>query len=239
MQKEFKKYDLELEKNELEIFEKFLEIFIEKNSQINLSAIREKDDIIEKHFIDSIILNSFFDFKENILKETNQKKIKVADMWTGWGFPLIPLAIINPEISFTWIDSVWKKLKAIKEFSEKLWLKNIKTINGRAEEIGQNKDYRESFDFIVSRATAFFPVLLEYVIPLLKVWWIFIAYKLDDKEELKSAKKALSRLSAKIYKVKNYELWGQKRTLVFIEKLHPTHKNFPRKVWIPLKNPIK
>lgn len=77
------------------------------------------------------------------------------------------------------------------------------------------------------------------MIPLLKVGWIFIAYKLDDKEELKSAKKALSRLSSKIFKIKNYEIVWQKRTLVFIEKLHPTHKKYPRKIWIPLKDPIK
>ncbi len=237
MQELFKKYHIELEKEELEKFQKFLEIFKEKNSQINLSAIRKDEDIIEKHFIDSIMLNTFFDFEENSLPDS--PTIEVADLWTGWWFPLIPLAIVNPNVNFTWIDSVWKKIKAVEEFAKKLDLKNIKTINGRAEEIWQNPKYREQFDFVVSRATAFFPTLLEYVIPLLKVWWIFIAYKLDDKEELKSAKKALSRLSSVIFKIKNYEIRWQKRTLVFIEKLHPTHKKYPRKVWIPLKNPIK
>ncbi len=237
MQKYFKKYHIELEKEELEKFEKFLEIFKEKNSQINLSAIREDQDIIEKHFIDSIMLNTFMDFEENALPDS--PNIEVADLGTGWGFPLIPLAIVNPNVNFTWIDSVGKKLKAVEEFAKQLELKNIKTIHWRAEEIGQDPKYRESFDFVVSRATAFFPTLLEYVIPLLKVGGIFIAYKLDDKEELKSAKKALSRLSSVIFKIKNYEIQGQKRTLVFIEKLHPTHKKYPRKVWIPLKTPIK
>jgi len=233
----FKKYEIELEEAELKKFEKFLEIFMEKNTLINLSAIREKDAIIEKHFVDSIMLNTFYDFSE--LKTQENKKIKVADMWTGWGFPLIPLAIINPEIDFIWIDSVAKKLKVIEEFALNLELKNISTLAWRAEIIWQNPKYRESFDLITSRATAFFPTLLEYTIPLLKVWWLFVAYKLDDKEELKSAKKALSRLSSKILKIKNYTIDWQKRTLVFIEKLHPTHKMFPRKDWIPLKNPIK
>jgi 16S rRNA (guanine527-N7)-methyltransferase len=164
---------------------------------------------------------------------------KVADMWTGGGFPLIPLAITNPEVQFTGIDSVWKKLKAVDDFAEQLWLKNITTLNGRAEEIWQNIDYREQFDFVTSRATAYFPTLLEYVIPLLKEGWIFAAYKLDDKEELKSAKKALSRLSAKIIKVKNYRIAEQDRTIVLIEKISKTHLKFPRKVWIPLANPIK
>ncbi len=233
----FKKYNIELEKDELKKFKQFLELFKEKNNQINLSAIRNDNDIIEKHFIDSIILNTFMDFEENALPDSPE--VEVADLGTWWGFPLIPLAIVNPQINFTWIDSVWKKLKAIKEFSKDLWLKNVSILNGRAEEIGQNSKYREQYDFIISRATAFFPTLLEYVIPLLKVGWIFIAYKLDDKEELKSAKKALSRLSSKIFKIKNYTINWQKRTLVFIEKLHSTNKKYPRKIWIPLKTPIK
>lgn len=226
----FKKYNIELEENEISKFEKFLEIFKEKNSQINLSAIRDDEWIIEKHFVDSVMLNIFLDFEENS---------KVADLWTWWGFPLIPLSIINPEIDFVWIDSVWKKLKAIDDFCEKLEIKNVKTLNWRAEEIGQNIDYRESFDFVVSRATAYLPTLLEYTIPLLKVWWIFCAYKLEDKEELTSSKKALSRLWAKILKVKNYELAWQQRTIIFFEKLEKTHTKYPRKNWIPLQNPIK
>lgn len=228
MEELLKKYDIELEDYELKKFETFLQIFMEKNSHINLSAIRDKEWIIEKHFIDSIMLNIFVELEW-----------KVADMWTGWGFPLIPLAIINTEVQFTGIDSVGKKLKAIDEFVEQLWLNNVKTLNGRAEEIWQNLDYREQFDFVTSRATANFPTLLEYVIPLLKEWWIFAAYKLDDKEELKSAKKALTRLWAKIMKIKNYSLADQKRTIVLIQKIKPTHIKYPRKIGIPLANPLK
>ncbi len=228
MQELFSKYSIELEKDEMIKFEKFLELFKETNSQINLSAIRVDEWIIEKHFIDSIMLNIFIDLEW-----------KIADMWTGWGFPLIPLAITNPEAQFVWIDSVWKKLKAIDWFINDLWLTNVSTLNGRAEELWQNIQYRESFDFVTSRATAFFPTLLEYVIPLLKVWWIFCAYKLDDKDELKTAKKALSRLGAKILKVKNYSLAWQERTIVFIEKISKTHTKYPRKTGIPLNNPIK
>ena len=232
MEEFFKKYKIELEKEELEKFEKFLEIFKQKNSQINLSAIRDDNWIIEKHFVDSVMLNIFLDFLEI-------ENPKVADLWTGWGFPLIPLAIVNPEVNFIWIDSVGKKLKAIDEFVEELELKNVKTLNWRAEEIGQNLDYRENFDFVVSRATAYPPTLLEYAIPLLKVGWIFCAYKLEDKEELKSAKKALTRLGTKILKVKNYRLADQDRTIIFFEKLEKTHTKYPRKNWIPLQNPIK
>ena len=237
MQNLFKKYHIELEEKELKKFEKFLELFMDKNSKINLSAIREKNAIIEKHFIDSIMLNVFLELtSSNQKKATN--KVKVLDLWTGGGFPLIPLAIINPDVNFVGLDSVWKKLKAVEEFAEKLELKNISTLNWRAEEVWQNPKHREKYDYVVSRATAYLPTLLEYVIPLLKVGWIFVAYKLADKEELRAAKKAFSRLSSKIYKVKNYEIDWQKRTLIIIEKLHPTHKKFPRKVWIPLARPI-
>jgi 16S rRNA (guanine527-N7)-methyltransferase len=229
-----KKYNIELSTKELEKFKKFLQIFKEKNSKINLSSIRTDDDIINKHFIDSIILNSFLDFKSL----TKNKKIKIADIGTWWWFPWIPLAITNPELNFTLIDSVWKKIIAVGEFCEKLNLKNIKTLNKRAEEIWQDKRYREKFDFVVSRATAYFPTLLEYSIPLLKIWWIFIAYKLDDKEELKIAKKSLIKLGAKIIRVKNYKLVNQKRTLVFIEKIKKTAEKYPRRVGIPQKEPI-
>jgi len=237
MQNLFKKYHIELEEKELKKFEKFLELFMDKNSKINLSAIREKNAIIEKHFIDSIMLNVFLELTSSNQKEATNK-VKVLDLWTGGGFPLIPLAIINPDVNFVGLDSVWKKLKAVEEFAEKLELKNISTLNWRAEEVWQNPKHREKYDYVVSRATAYLPTLLEYVIPLLKVGWIFVAYKLADKEELRAAKKAFSRLSSKIYKVKNYEIDWQKRTLIIIEKLHPTHKKFPRKVWIPLARPI-
>lgn len=233
----FEKYNIELDSQELKKFEKFLEIFNNKNAQINLSAIRDEEWIIEKHFVDSIMLNIFLDLATHFPSQV-WKEIKVADLWTGWGFPLIPLAITNPLVKFTWIDSVWKKLKVIDEFIKELNLKNVKTLNWRAEEIGQNLDYRENFDFVVSRATAFLPTLLEYAIPLLKVWWIFVAYKLDDKEELKSAKKALIKLWAKILVVKTYTLSNQRRTLIFVEKTEKTNMKYPRKVGIPLAKPL-
>ncbi len=227
MQELLKKYKLELSEEELKKFEDFLKIFMETNSQINLSGIRDADEIIEKHFVDSLMLAAFLDIEW-----------KVADMGTGGWFPGIPLAITHSDSQFTLIDSVGKKLKCVDQFATQLGLDNVITLNGRAEEIWKDLNHREQYDLVVSRATAYFPTLLEYVLPLIKVGWIFAAYKLDDKQELRSAKKALSRLGAKIMKVKNYTLADQDRTIVFIEKISKTHIKYPRKVGIPLKEPI-
>ncbi|MDA9128970.1 16S rRNA (guanine(527)-N(7))-methyltransferase RsmG [Candidatus Gracilibacteria bacterium] len=243
MQEFFKKYDLELSDSELQKFEKFLSIFMEKNAQINLSAIRDEAGIIEKHFVDSIMLAALFELQPSSqpspLGEKEQAaRMKIADMGTGGGFPGIPLAIVTPNAEFALIDSVAKKLKCVSEFAEQLELENVTTVNGRAEEIGQEIAYRERFDLVVSRATAYFPTLLEYTIPLLKVGGVLAAYKLTDKQELQSIKKALKRLGAKILKVKNYTLAEQERSIIFIEKIEKTNKKYPRKVGIPLKEPI-
>lgn len=224
----FELYDLQFDEETILKFEKFLELFKEKNSQINLSSLRDEHSIIEKHFIDSLILTKFL-----------KLKWKIADIWTGWGFPLIPLALnSNSNLNFYWIDSVWKKLKAIDEFSKELWLKNVETIHSRFEDIWQNQKYRENFDFVVSRATAYFPTLLEYAIPLLKVWWIFVAYKLENDTELKEWEKALKELNCKIIDIKKYSLAWTERILVFVKKLWITPSKYPRSAWIPLKKPI-
>lgn len=225
----FKKYDLELEENELDLFEKFLKIFMEKNSQINLSAIRDENWIIEKHFIDSIMLPAFW-----------KPEWKVLDLWTWWGFPWIPLRIVTEnEVEFTLVDSIWKKVKVVNEFIELLWLKNIKAIQARAEELWQDEKYRWKYDLVVSRATAYLPTLLEYTIPLLKVWWVFASYKLDNDDEVKESKKALNSLNAEIMDKRTYEINWQKRIILFIQKIWETPKKYPRTIWEPLKNPIK
>lgn len=223
----FTSHNFELTGEELQKFEKFLEIFMETNSQINLSAIRHADGIIEKHFADSLYLAAFYDVQG-----------KIADLWTWGGFPGIPLAITHPNAQFTLIDSVGKKLKCIENFANALDLQNVTTKNGRAEDIWKDLEHREQYDMVVSRATAFLPTLIEYALPLLKVWGMLAAYKLTDKKELTSSKKALARLWAKIYKIKNYKIDEQERSIIFIEKIAPTHKKYPRKVWIPLKEPI-
>lgn len=228
MQALFQQYNLELDENQSKLFEKFLKLFVEKNAQINLSAIREESAIIEKHFIDSIMLKKFASLEGNIL-----------DLWTGGGFPGIPLKITDHgNTQFTLVDSIGKKVKVVNEFIEALGLSHITAIQARAETLGHDKAHREKYNMVVSRATAYLPTLLEYVMPLLSLWGIFVAYKLDDEAEIIASNKALHILDAEVIAIKKYEIWGQKRMLVFIQKMAPTHKKYPRPIWEPLKNPL-
>lgn len=225
----FKSYGVEITPEQEKKFEDFLKIFMETNSQINLSAIRDEDWIIEKHFIDSIMLKNFCSIEW-----------KVLDLGTGWGFPGIPLKIVDKNnTEFTLVDSIWKKVKVVNSFIEKLDLKNIKAIQARAEELGHDKEHRWKYNMVVSRATAYLPTLLEYTIPLLSVGWIFVSYKLDNDAEIKEATKALHVLDAEIIAIKKYEIWWQKRAFLFIQKIWETHKKYPRMIGEPLKNPIK
>ncbi len=223
----FKKYDINLNEQQISLFEKFLELFALKNSVMNLSAIRDNEGIIVKHFIDSLMLTKFTSLSG-----------KVADIWSGWWFPGIPLKIFYPEIDLTMIDSVAKKVRASEEFANELGLSKTSWLAGRAEEIWHDRNQREKYDFVVSRAMAYFPALLEFSLPLVKVWWYFIAYKLDNPEELKEWKKALSELGWIIEKIEKYEIEGQTRILVFVKKVSSTPKYYPRRIWEPLKNPI-
>lgn len=231
IKKIFDFYKIDLDKQTLKQFEKFLEIFKEKNSQVNLSSLRDNESIIEKHFVDSLILTKYLELSW-----------KIADIWTWWGFPLLPLSIYlnwkDTNLDFYWIDSVAKKLKAIDEFALDLWLDNVTTIHSRFEELWLDKNYRDSFDFVISRATAYFPTLLEYAIPLLKVGWIFVAYKMDNENEILEWWKALILLKSEIIYIKKYELWWQIRSLVFVKKNEKTPMDYPRSSQIIARKPL-
>lgn len=228
MQDLFKKYEIQLTSEQEQKFQQLLTIFMETNAQINLSSIRDEEGIIEKHFIDSILLKQFCSIEG-----------KVLDLWTWGWFPWIPLNIMDSgNTDFTLVDSIWKKVKVVNNFITQLGLKNINAIQARAEELWQNKEHRGKYNMVVSRATAYLPTLLEYTIPLLSVWWIFVSYKLDNDDEIAQAKKALHILDAEIIAIKKYELAGQKRAFLFIQKIWETHKKYPRAIWEPLKNPI-
>ena len=213
-----------------EQFEKYKNLLLEWNEKINLTAITEEDDIILKHFIDSM----------TILKNIDENS-SIVDVGTGAGFPGIPIKIANPSINVTLVDSLNKRLIFLEEVIRQLDLKNIKTVHSRAEEFGQNKNYREKFDVATSRAVANLSVLVEYLLPLVKVGGKCICMKGSDiQEELQNSKEAIKTLGGQIDKVEEFTLPNSdiKRNIVVISKIKQTPNKYPRKPGVPSKNPL-
>ena len=224
------KLNINLSDHQIEQFLSYYEMLIEKNKVMNLTAITEYDEVIEKHFLDSISLCKVYDLS---------KPVKVLDMGTGAGFPGIPLKIAFPEIEITLADSLNKRIKFLDEVIDELGLKKVKTVHARAEELARNKEYRESYDLVVSRAVANLSTLGEYCIPFVKIGGKFISYKSGEiEEEVNGAQKAISILGGQIKDVFKFELSDQKRSFVMIEKVKSTPKAYPRKAGTPSKMPL-
>ena len=206
---------------------KFLELIYEKNKVMNLTAIRDKKGMIEKHFIDSLFLTE-------IIKKDEQKLI---DMGTGAGFPGLVLAIYYPEKEFLLVDSVRKKIEFINEVIENLELKNVKTSSERAEELIKNK--RETFDTALCRGVANLRIILEYMIPFIKVGGKFLPQKLNL-NELEESQNALKKLDATVENIYKFYLPESKdeRIIFEIEKMKKTDVKYPRKTGIPAKKPL-
>ncbi|WP_346940508.1 16S rRNA (guanine(527)-N(7))-methyltransferase RsmG [uncultured Clostridium sp.] len=205
----------------------------EWNEKINLTAIIEDEEIIKKHFIDSI---KVFEFP--YVREAK----KIIDIGTGGGFPGIPMKIVKPDSSIVLLDSLNKRINFLNEVIDKLELKDIKTIHGRAEDFAQKTEYREEFDLAVSRAVANLTVLLELCLPYVKVGGYFIALKgpaIED--EIKDSKVALKVLGGAIEEILEVNIAGSdlKHNLLVIKKVKDTPKKYPRKAGTVNKSPIK
>jgi len=221
---------LELTEKQIEQFLKYYEMLIEKNKVMNLTAITEYDEVIEKHFLDSISLCQVYDLS---------KSVKILDMGTGAGFPGVPLKIAFPKIEITLADSLNKRIKFLDEVVEELGLEKVTTVHARAEELARNKEQRESYDLVVSRAVANLSTLGEYCIPFVKMGGIFISYKSGEvDEEVNVASKAIKILGGQIKEVYKFDLSDQKRSFVTIEKIKTTPKTYPRKAGTPSKEPL-
>lgn len=222
---------INLNDNQLDKFQKYYEILIEKNKVMNLTAITEVNDVVTKHFVDSISLINYF--------ELNNKKI--IDVGTGAGFPGIPLAIILQNTEFTLMDSLNKRINFLNEVIKLCDLNNVTTIHSRAEDLGRNIEYREKFDICVSRAVANLSTLLEYCIPFVKVGGSFISYKSGNvDEELDASKSAQTKLSCIIDKKISFTLNGtdMSRSFVKFDKKGTLSKKYPRQAGKPKKEPL-
>ncbi len=212
-------------------FYKYMNLLLEWNEKINLTAITNKEDIILKHFIDSLTISKYID-----------KNSKLIDVGTGAGFPGIPIKIYRDDLEITLLDSLNKRVNFLNEVIKELKLENIVAIHGRAEEIGRNKKYREYFDVATSRAVANLSTLSEYLVPFVKEDGIIISMKGDNiEEEQEEAKRAIKVLGANIKKIDKFELPKSdiKRSLVILKKVEKTPIKYPRKPGTPAKEPIK
>ncbi len=209
----FLAHGFELSDTEEKLFEKFLSLFIEYNSHTNLSAIRDEEGIVEKHFIDSL-------YWANVISDllSENPKAKLLDIGSGGWFPGIPLKIVIPELEVTLLDSVWKKVKAMNHFVEWLWLKQIIAIQDRAENLAKLPDHHEKYDIITSRATAYITDILTWAVPFLAPNGSIILYKMPSEEEVQDREKILKKLHLILVAELEYTLAGKVRILSIFRK---------------------
>lgn len=231
LQRQCKALEIEVEDKKQEQFYNYMELLQKWNENINLTAITEPEEVLQKHFVDSLTIMPYI-----------KKDEKVIDVGTGAGFPGIPIKIAEEEVEVTLLDALNKRLNFLNEVIQALELSKIKTVHLRAEEAGKNKDLREKFDVSVSRAVAPLSTLVEYLLPLLKINGICICMKGSNiEEEIINSRKAIEILGGKIEKIEEFTLPNSeiKRNIIIIRKVKETPSKYPRKPGTPSKEPIK
>jgi len=231
LRNDLKEFQIDLTEKQEKQFLEYYDLLVEWNSFMNLTTIIEFDEVLKKHFLDSVSLIKAVDLKEQ----------KILDIGTGAGFPGIPLKIMFPELKITLLDSLNKRINFLNKVIETLGLTEITAIHGRAEDYAQQKDYREKYDLVVSRAVSNLSTLSEYCLPYTKIGGSFISYKSERlSEELLTAEKAISLFGGKVmnqidFCLPNSEIF---RNLLIIRKAKETPNKYPRKAGLPAKEPI-
>ncbi len=236
---DLKELHISLSDVQLDQFLTYYEMLVEKNKVMNLTAITEFDEVMKKHFVDSLSLVKVCELSGNL---------SVIDVGTGAGFPGIPLKIAFPDLRLTLLDSLQKRVGFLQEVIAKLNLQNAEAIHGRAEDFAKPGQLRESFDLCVSRAVANLSTLSEYCLPYVKVGGKFISYKSDkvnmeiegNRTEIEEAEHAISVLGGKLTEQREFTLPYSDiyRNLIVVEKKRPTPKQYPRKAGTVAKKPI-
>lgn len=223
-----KQINILLEEEQTKNFYKYMQLLLQWNEKMNLTAITEPKEVITKHFIDSLTI-------ANLIEQDQ----KIIDVGTGAGFPGIPLSIINKQ-NITLIDSLNKRITFLEEVIKELKLKRIKAIHTRAEEFAKNKKERETYDIATSRAVAPLNVLLEYLLPLIKIGGKCICMKGSNTTEIEEAQNALKTLGGEIEKIEKITLPETEitRNIIIVKKIKQTPAKYPRKPGTPTKEPI-
>lgn len=227
-----KNFNIDVNDTMLEKFEKYREILVEYNKNMNLTGITEQREVYIKHFLDSVAI-----FKDGYIMDG----LSVIDVGTGAGFPGIPYKICNPTIKLTLLDSLNKRINFLKEVCTNIGFDDVEFVHGRAEDFGQNEDFREKFDIATARAVANLPVLLELCIPFVKVGGFFICLKGPNAEnEVEEAKNAMNILDVKL--VENIEVSlpdeELKHRILVFKKIKETLGKYPRKAGKLSKKPL-
>lgn len=231
--KELKQKGINLNKRQIKQFSVYFSTLVEWNEKVNLTALTDKEDVYLKHFYDCITPAFYVDFT---------KEMTICDVGAGAGFPSIPLKICFPDLKITIVDSLKKRIDFLNHLADKLKLEDVAFYHSRAEDFGQQKPFRESFDVVIARAVARMSVLSEFCLPLTKEGGLFIAMKgAQADDELADARGAIKRLGGHVKGNFIFTLPREEseRSIITIDKIKQTPKKYPRKAGTPNKQPLK
>lgn len=228
--KGFEKCGFVIDNDKLAQFKTYAKELKDWNTHINLTSIDNDIDIIDKHFIDSLLVFRYYTIKDNA---------KVADIGTGAGFPGLAIKIYKPDISLLLLESIEKKARFLHHITKKLGLIDTEIVSERAEIKAHDYKYRECYDLVVARCVARLPTLAEYCLPYVSLNGYFIAYKGQEAEtEITESMNALEKLGGRFERLEIDENYPNRRKLIFIKKVKKTPEQYPRRPGIPKKNPL-